>query len=132
MFRKQTISTIFNYSSIELSESMTNLLNRGLNFAILPLKLDLTQVLVDFKIFERSVIWHEFWHGREKDTTYESPIFKTQKQNLPKNYTIPKEIKTYLGAIKSEIMDHKNRNQVECNLPKEDLVALKELIRLLR
>ena len=59
-------------------------------------------------------------------------IFKTQKQNLPKNYTIPKEIKTYLGAIKSEIMYHKNRNQVECNLPKEELVALKELIRLQR
>ena len=84
MFRKQANITIFNYSSIELSEAMTKLLNRDLNFAILPLKLDLTQVLVDFKIFERSVIWHEFWHGREKDTTYEAPIFKTQKKTSPK------------------------------------------------
>ena len=35
-----------------LSEDMINLLNRGLNFAILPIKLDLTQVLVDYKYFE--------------------------------------------------------------------------------
>ena len=76
IFRKQAIITIFNYSSIELSEAMTKLLNRDLNFAILPLKLDLTQVLVDFKMFERSVIWHEFWHGREKDTRYESTNFQ--------------------------------------------------------
>ena len=55
---------IYNYSSIELNEQMNKLLNRGLNFAILPLKLDITQVLVDFKRFERSTIWHEFWYRR--------------------------------------------------------------------
>ena len=54
--KKQNVSTVFNYSSIELTEAMVALLNRGLIFAILPLKLDLTQVLVDFKRFERSII----------------------------------------------------------------------------
>ena len=32
-----------------MSKPMVNLLNRGFNFTILPLKLDLTEVMVDFK-----------------------------------------------------------------------------------
>ena len=60
--KKQEISVIFNYSKIRLTKAMENLLNRGFNFAILPLKPDLTQVLVDFKSFERSVIWQEYFH----------------------------------------------------------------------
>ena len=63
---------------------MENLLNRGFNFSILPLKLDLTQVLVDFKRFERSVIWHEFFHGYESDIDFKERIFKSDKNNHPK------------------------------------------------
>ena len=50
---------------------MENLLNRGLKFTILPLKLDITQTLVDFRRFERSVIWHEFlvWKGAQNRKT---------------------------------------------------------------
>ena len=47
--KKQNINVIFNYSSITLTEAMEKLLNRGLNFSILPLKLDITQTLVEFK-----------------------------------------------------------------------------------
>ena len=39
-------------------------------------------------------------------------------------------MKAYLGSIKSEIMDHRNRNNVQCNLPHDEVLALKELIRL--
>ena len=109
---------------------MEKLLNRGLNFAILPLKLDITQVLVDYKKFERSAIWHEFWFGREREEGYKEPIFKTSKNNLPRNYTIPSGLKTYLGAVKSEIMDPRNRNHIKCNLPVSEIEALKDLIRL--
>ena len=84
-FKRQGISVVFNESSIELTEPMLNLLNRGLNFIILPLKLDITQTLVEFKRFERSIIWHEFWFGRENQEQTETPLFKTQKNNLPKN-----------------------------------------------
>ena len=61
------VSLVFNYSSIQLTEPMSSLLNKGLNFSILPLKLDITQILVDFRKYERRVIWHEFWFGREAD-----------------------------------------------------------------
>ena len=108
---------------------MEKLLNRGLKFAVLPLKLDITQVLVDYKRYERSAIWQEFWYGREGGDR-KPQIFRKRKHNLPKNHKIPEGLKTFLGAVKSEIMDHRNRNRAECNLPPEEVNALKELIRL--
>ena len=72
-----------------MSESMLKILNRGLNFAILPLKLDVTQVLADFKYFERTMIWKEFWYARDSPENQERPIFKSKKSNLPKNYKSP-------------------------------------------
>ena len=121
---------MFNYSKVNLTQSMENLLNRGFNFSILPLKLDITQVLVDFKKFERSVIWHEYFHDSESNGDFRKRIFKSNKCNLPKKYKSPKGLKTYLNSIKSEIMDHRNRNYVECNLPQDEIQALKELIQL--
>ena len=117
---------VFNYSSYTLSEPMKSLLNRALNFAILPLKLDLTQVLVDFNRFARAVIWQEFWFGRDKDNTDYKPIFKTHKTNFPKNYSSPASLKMFLSSIKSEIMDPRNRQVEESNLPPEEVKALKE------
>ena len=55
---------------------METLLNKGLNFSILPKQLDLTQLLVDFKRFERSVIWQEYWYGKATENIKETPIFK--------------------------------------------------------
>ena len=128
--KNQEISVIFNYSKIKLTHAMENLLNRGFNFSILPLKLDLTQVLVDFKRFERSTIWQEYFYGRENYREFKANIFKSNKSNLPKNYKIPEGLKTYLGSVKSEIMDHRNRNNVKCNLPQDEILAMKELIKL--
>ena len=65
---------IFNYSNTQLTESQTSLLNKGLNFTILPLKLDITEVLVDFRKFERSIVWHEFWYGKEHELTQKERI----------------------------------------------------------
>ena len=59
-YKRRNISVVFNSSNIILTEAMEKVLNRGLNFAILPLKLDLTQVLVDYERFERTMIWQEF------------------------------------------------------------------------
>ena len=47
--KKQSLTAVFNYSNVTLTSDMEELLNLGLKFAILPLKLDITQVLVDFK-----------------------------------------------------------------------------------
>ena len=78
-WKKQRINVIFYYSTVKLTQDMENVLNRGLNIAILPLNLDLTQVLTDFKRFERTMIWKEFWYGRENENGRKIPMFKQKK-----------------------------------------------------
>ena len=91
---KQQTNIIFNYSSTTLTSAMKKLLNRALNFALLPIKLDITEVLVDFNKYVRALIWHEYWHGKDVDKTeHTQPIFRKQKTNLPKNYTSPTALK---------------------------------------
>ena len=102
--KKQKVSVVFNYSSIELTPAMETLLNRGLNFAITPLKLNITQVLVDFRKFERTMLWQEFWSNKEK-IQLKPQIFKQNKTNLPTKHPTPPGLKMFLNAAKSEIMD---------------------------
>ena len=110
---------------------MENLLNRVFNCAVLSLNLDITQILVDFQRFERTMIWQEFWYGRETSLkTKPTPIFKLQKLNLPKNHKTPDELKTFLDAVKLDKTDSANRNKVNSNLPAEEMRALKQLIEL--
>lgn len=127
---KQKINVIFNYSSIVLTEAMENLLNRGLNFVITPLSLDMSQVLVDFAKFERSLLWKEFFAGSEEQQTYIPPLFKTEKTNRPTKHKTPEELKTFIHAVKSEIMDPQNRNKCRPNLPPAEIAALNTLIHL--
>ena len=71
-----------------------------------------------------------FFYGSESDNEFNEKIFKVSKTNLPKNYKSPEGLKTYLGSIRSELMDHKNRNDVPCNAPQDEVKALRELIKL--
>ena len=111
---------------------MNRLLNRGLNFSILPQKMDLTQLFVDIKRYERSAIWTEFHYGIDEQNNTDKPVFKKFNTNLPKNYTVPEGLKTFLSSVKSEIYDYKNRNTEKCNIPQDELEALKSLTKLQR
>ena len=72
---------------------MHKVLNRGLKFAILPLKLDMTQVLTDFRKHERTIVWQEFWLGKDQDKPYKPQMLKVKKNNnFPRNYKSPKGI----------------------------------------
>ena len=75
--------------------------------------------------------WRKFFNDKE-DEEFIPPIFKSKKYNFPKNHNTPTGFKTYLVAGKSEINDPRNRYKASCNIPKEQLVALKELIKLQR
>ena len=64
-----------------LPDPMKKLLNSALNFAIIPLKLYITEIIVDFNRYSRAIIWHEYWHGKEEegDNEHFNPIFRKQK-----------------------------------------------------
>ena len=99
---------------------METLLNKGFNFSILPNKLDITQTLVDYRRFERSIIWMEFFHGKEQEESFEIPIFKTYKNNMPKNYSVPEGLKIFLGAVNPKLRtpETETQNNVICPLKK--------------
>ena len=84
--KKQRINVVFNYSSENLTNDMESVLNKGLNFSPIPEKLDITQLFVDIQRFERTMIWQEFWYGRDESEYQEPCIFKSVKNNLPRNY----------------------------------------------
>ena len=68
--------------------------------SVFPDKLDITQVLVDWKRFERTMDGKEWWYGWERDSNYKEPIFKIKINNLPKNYSTPHGLKTYTNGVK--------------------------------
>ena len=111
---------VFNYSDMELTEDMRSLLNLGLNYSILPLKLDITQVLADFRKFERSAIWQEYWNGHENDPDYKPPIFKSQKIISPKITPPPRVLNHSLV-----LLNLKSLTQGTETVPKVTLLWLK-------
>ena len=54
------------------------------------------------------------------------------KEIYPRTIQHQKNLNKNLSSIKSEITDPRNRTAIKCNLPVEELDALKELIRLQR
>ena len=47
----------------ECSPLPTNVLKCGLNFYILPIRIDVTKISIDWKRFEQSMKWTLFWYG---------------------------------------------------------------------
>jgi hypothetical protein len=74
---KTQISAVYNHSSIKLTPAMETVLNRGLNFCVTPLSLNITNVLVDHRKFERSIKWKEFFANQNEDEDPDiEPVWK--------------------------------------------------------
>ena len=41
-------------------------------------------------------------------------------------WSIPDALKVFLSSVKSDFMDPRNRNSVSCNIPQDEIEALKE------
>ena len=130
--KKQNISIIYNYSSLTLTPAMESLLNRGMNFALTPNKVDFTKLLVEFKYFERSLLWKDYWSNQPpQEEEYKPGIFKKKKSNFPKDHHPPKALKDFISATRSELEDPQNRNKnIHPNITSDEAQALSELINL--
>ena len=122
--RKKGINLVFNYSNLTLTEGMTSLLNKGLNFCPAQ-KPKREETLCDFKYFARKIKWKEYWFGKETDEEWTPPIFPVQKSNLPRNTS--KEVEGFLSGIKGELVGSQP-NQIHDNLTREERTAFKILI----
>jgi hypothetical protein len=124
---RQKINLIYNFSSIALTRDMEKVLNRGLNFCVTPPALNLTDILVDYKKFERKMKWKEFFHDQESNEEYIPPIFKKEKTNMPKSSS--SELTAFIAGVKGELLGTK-ANRIHPNISQGEKDALKELIRL--
>ena len=62
---KSLNSLVTNYSDIELTKEMSDLLNRGLNFAVTPKSVNTTDIHAGFKKLGRSMRWRENLHKED-------------------------------------------------------------------
>ena len=67
------------------------------------------------------MIWREFWYDGDTDIL---------KKHLTQETFNPCRFETYVGAVKSELGDPKNRNVSKCNLPSDEIEALRKLVQL--
>ena len=119
------------YSGIELSAGAIKVLNKGLNYCILPDKLNISQVLCDLSELDRKMQWTEYHFDGEEKEPYVPPLFKKKKYNFPpKEYNVPKGLERFIGALRSELSNPQNRVKQRPNLPPDEAAGLKELIQL--
>ena len=129
-FRNTGVKLYFNYSEITITHAMDKLLNRGLNFSLAPTKVNVTELLVDIDKLVRKMLWQEYFFSKPQDLNRKQSIVKNEKTNLPKKNKTPEDLKRFLHATTSELLDPKNRNPIHNNLPPDELEALNELINL--
>jgi hypothetical protein len=77
---KEQITAIYNHSNLTLTEAMKKILNRGLNFCVSPLTLNITNILVEYRKYERTVKWVEFF--ADKDTESDSDTESNWKKEI--------------------------------------------------
>ena len=131
---KKNMNAVFNYSSLLITDDMQKLLNRGLNFCIKPLKINLSSILTDFKRFKRKMLWHEYFYGEDK-VDYKAPLFKTEKTNVPRNHPQPRALEVFHHSVENFISDKSNWNRKllnpkRSNISDGEFNALNELIDL--
>lgn len=127
---REDINLIYNFSSLELSDSSKSLLNKGLNFCPTPNGVNTTSLYADMFRMERKFAWKHFFKTNEYSSGVERKFpfsTKNQKTNLPKDY--PGEIKEFVSSVKSEFLGTEYK-QVHPNLSKQEREALSELISL--
>ena len=127
---KESVNLIYNFSSLNLSEAATSLLNKGLKFCPTPKGINTTQLYADMFRMERKFAWKHFFKTNDFNPrvaeTFPFPS-NNQKTNLPKEY--PNEIKDFVTAVHSEFLGADCKN-VHPNLSTEEKEALTELIAL--
>jgi hypothetical protein len=107
---------------------MSKILNRGLNFCVTPDNINVTEMLADYRKFERKMRWKEFFHDKEDENNhYIPPIFPQEKSNLPPKGGAP--LNNFLIGVKSELT-RTRLNKIRPNISKSEREALKTLINL--
>ena len=134
LLNKNLNTLVINYSDIELSKDMTSLLNRGLNFAVMPKSINTTDIHAGFQKLGRSMKWREHLY-KDDDidssvvmSNYSKEPWRKAKLNLP-NSAPPADLNTFLNGSLNCVLGS-DLNKVQSNLPESEKRAMNELIQL--
>ena len=120
-----------NYSDTPLTKDMRCLLNRGLNYAIVPKTVNTTGVIAGFEKFGRNCKFQEHLYKNNPDMESETFIkkpWKPVKTNLPDSAPSP-ELNTFLNGSLACVLGS-DLNKVHTNLPVNEHRAMEQLINL--
>jgi hypothetical protein len=106
---------------------MKNVLSKGLNFCVTPEQINLTELLVDLRKFERKMKWKEYFKDETEEEEWKQEIFPKEKTNLPPKHT--KHLDTFLAGVKSELRGT-TLNKSTSNITKGEVEALSTLVKL--
>ena len=129
---KKVNCLVSNYSDLELNKDMVSLLNRGLNFAVVPKTVNTTDVHAGFEKLERDMKWTETLF-KEDDLENDSSVYKKKpwrpsKTNLPK--TAPSaDLSTFLSGSLTCVLGS-DLNKIHTNLPENEKRAMNEIVHL--
>ena len=132
---KKKVNLIHNFSSIQLTEHMRSVLNKGLNFCPSKKGVNYTELLADLFRLERKMAWKYQFHGSEEEEQrgsssdhLKTPFDdKKKRTNLPKEY--PKEITEFVHSLRSDLKGSTENKDKHSNLSKEEWEALDQLNR---
>lgn len=126
---------VINYSDIELNKDMENLLNRGLNYSIVPKSVNTTDVHAGFEKLGRSMKWKEalFKEDDLDNDLTDVAVFKNEpwrpaRTNLPKSAT-PADLSTFLNGSLACVLGS-DLNKIHTNINDREKRALDELVHL--
>ena len=133
---KKNSNLATNYSDIEISSDMKSLLDKGLSFAIMPQKINTTDIHAGFENLGRNMKWTEVLTKtdvQDNDSAIEEPSkprgpWNKTKTSLPKNAP-SEELNTFLNGSKACVLGS-DLNKVRSNLPENEKRAMHELIEL--
>ena len=113
---------------------MTSLLNKGLNFAVMPKNINTTDIHAGFQKLGRSMKWRESLYTDDDIDSSEvmsksvKEPWRKAKTNLPKSAP-PADLNTFLNGTLNCVLGS-DLNKVQTNLPESERRAMNELIEL--
>ena len=132
---KKNSNLVTNYSNIEISKDMDSLFDKGLHFAIMPKKVNTTDIHAGFQNLGRSMEWTEVLSNPDSpDCSSQEPAVKKETPWKPVKTSLPKsapsaDLNTFLNGSLNCVLGS-DLNRVQPNLPENERRALNELVEL--
>ena len=137
--RKMQLPLVTNFSDIEVTKDMESLLNKGLNYAIVPKTINTTQIIAGFERMGRTMNWMDKIN-KEKESNEERELDLSLTDNFikvpwkPTNIRQPQgtptaDLTTFLNGSLSCVLGS-DLKKTHRNLPVNERAAMDKLVSL--